>query len=277
MPQTITVGNATVIALTDSQEPESAKVIYPEITDADLDRVREFLTPEAQVMLHFGSYVIRSDGRTVLIDTGWGPYPGHQAKLMDEIAAAGIRVDEIDVVTFTHLHVDHYGWNVDREGGVARPRFPKARYLLPEKDWVYFNEQAKNPDRQEEATPYAEQVQALEALGVTDLIGGDHVFAPSLTSVHTPGHTPGHLSFLVRSAGQQIFVLGDVAICQADALNPGWKTVYDELPDVNLQTRPMTLDRLAREGMLVAANHFPGPGFGRFAAKGAGWEWQPLA
>ena len=34
--------------------------------------------------------------------------------------------DGVDIVFLTHLHVDHVGWNTDRNGELV---FPKARYV----------------------------------------------------------------------------------------------------------------------------------------------------
>jgi glyoxylase-like metal-dependent hydrolase (beta-lactamase superfamily II) len=78
------------------------------------------------------SYLIRSGGTTVLVDTGvgpaglWGWTPEREEGLLPALAAVGVAPDEVDVVFLTHLHVDHVGWNTGRDGELV---FPKARYV----------------------------------------------------------------------------------------------------------------------------------------------------
>lgn len=68
--------------------------------------------------------VIDTGDERVLIDTGTGPQSG---LLFDNIEAAGIDRDSIDVVLLTHAHGDHVGGNVDVDGN---PAFPNARYVM---------------------------------------------------------------------------------------------------------------------------------------------------
>lgn len=86
------------------------------------------------------TWVLRSEGKTILIDTGAGngrdrPLPTfahlHTSFLAD-LAAAGVVLEEVDVVINTHLHLDHTGWNTRLEDGQWIPTFPNARYLMPE-------------------------------------------------------------------------------------------------------------------------------------------------
>ena len=74
------------------------------------------------------SYLIRSGGKSVLVDTGvgpaglWGWTPEREEGLLPALAAEGVALDEVDVVFLTHLHVDHVGWNTDRDGGSSSRR-----------------------------------------------------------------------------------------------------------------------------------------------------------
>src|SRR6266849_3218874 len=91
---------------------------------------------------HVGCYLIRSRGRTILVDTGVGPSSLGMAKLFgtgghlpDRLRSAGVSLQDIDTVMFTHLHPDHVGWNLQQEGGQYRPTFPRARYVAHRADW----------------------------------------------------------------------------------------------------------------------------------------------
>ena len=87
------------------------------------------------------AYVIRSQGKTILCDTGCGPGPiaflnNATGDLLNDMRAKGVDPASVDVVLHTHLHGDHVGWNLTADG---KPNFPNARYLAPQVDWDYFN------------------------------------------------------------------------------------------------------------------------------------------
>jgi glyoxylase-like metal-dependent hydrolase (beta-lactamase superfamily II) len=66
--------------------------------------------------LNFAAFLVRDGQTTVLVDTGWGPKL--DGRLMAELTEAVVSPNEIDIVTFTHLHGDHTGWNLDRASGL---------------------------------------------------------------------------------------------------------------------------------------------------------------
>ena len=50
--------------------------------------------------------------------------------LPKSLAAAGVSVEEVDIVINTHLHFDHCGWNTTLQAdGSVTPTFPNARYF----------------------------------------------------------------------------------------------------------------------------------------------------
>jgi glyoxylase-like metal-dependent hydrolase (beta-lactamase superfamily II) len=129
--------------------------------------------------------------------TAGGCWIGAAGRLPQELAAAGLAPDEVELVFLTHLHLDHVSWNLAWDGDQPRPRFPRARYLIQRADWELFASQGDDNDRE----AFERCVRPLQALGVVELLDGGHVLGPELTVVHTPGHTPGSQSLLVRSGG----------------------------------------------------------------------------
>jgi glyoxylase-like metal-dependent hydrolase (beta-lactamase superfamily II) len=272
MPTTITVGNARITSLTDTEEPTPPADIYAQVKPSAFEPYRGLLQPDGQLLMNFSCYLVEVDGRNILIDTAWGP--PHNGRLMEDIAAAGIKPEAIDIVTFTHLHIDHYGWNLVKEATGWKPRFPNARYVVNQIDWDYFYTNFPREERAEEAEAFDVTMTPLRDLGVMDLFTGNHVFSPSVIGEHTPGHTLGHMSFVVSSGGEKCYMLGDVAISPIDAQNTNWKTVYDEAQDLAVKTRYDVLDRIESESTLVAANHFPKPGYGRFVRVDGRRTWK---
>ena len=257
------VGSVEIVALIDMVQKYAATAVYPNAGDS-LKRFGGYMDTEGAVALNFAAFVLIDGEERVLVDTGWGPE--YQGQLPDELRLAGIWPDEITQVTFTHLHGDHTGWNIDRASG--KPLFPNARYLVPKKDWDYYSAQIPIPDS------FTRDVVALPEKQVT-LIEGETILTPSLTTLETPGHTPGHTSVVISSNGERGFVLGDVVLTPIDAEMPSLDSSFDWDHQIARITREAIIARLAADQSLVAASHLPVPGFGRFASSNAQTRWLP--
>jgi glyoxylase-like metal-dependent hydrolase (beta-lactamase superfamily II) len=130
------------------------------------------LNAEGNLQLYYGCFVIRSQEKLILVDTGMGPGPHSErgnlcGDLMNQIRAKGLSSEEIDYVAHIHLHGDHVGWNVTGDGKAS---FPTARYLVSRADWDYFAQ----PRQLEEIASNSKSVTLLKALGIMDLVEGDH-------------------------------------------------------------------------------------------------------
>ena len=251
----IRVGNVEVVSAIDGYSfKRDPTQTFPE---TDLERWREFpeiLDADGQIQSRYGSAVILSRGKLVIVDTGMQSEPG--GRLPGDMAAKGVPPEDVDIVFLTHLHPDHVGWNLTD----GKPTFPNARYVAPRADYEYWAQ----PAVLAEAAHVREQVMPLNGLGLIDLFDDGYKVTDELITVATPGHTPGHTSLLIASAGERAFVLGDVAHSPAQAHYTDWNPMFDIQPDVSRPTRHRVLDMLEAEGMLVSAGHFPDPGFGRF-------------
>jgi glyoxylase-like metal-dependent hydrolase (beta-lactamase superfamily II) len=152
------------------------------------------------------------------------------------------------------------GWNLLREGERWVPTFPRARYWMSRKDW----DTCHRPDVQPQRYPNAPTcVWPLADLGLIEFMGDEQSLTRDLTAVPTPGHTPGHMSILITSGGERALVLGDAAHSPVQIENPDWVSRADMDPDLTRQTRRALVERLEREAIVVAAGHFPAPGYGR--------------
>jgi glyoxylase-like metal-dependent hydrolase (beta-lactamase superfamily II) len=226
-------------------------------------------------------YLLRSPGRTVLVDTGMGPSDaplavafGTAGRLLDKLAAAGVRPEDVQTVILGHLHPDHVGWNVRPHAGQYRLTFPRARYVAHRADWEAFH----RPEVQAHF-PFAfveQTISPLAHLGALELIDGDRALTPEVQLLHTPGHTPGHLSTLISSGAERALIWGDVAIHPAQVTEPDWNVMFDMDGEAARATRRAVLDRVEREGLTVAARHFPEPGFGRVVRLEGRRYWQAL-
>lgn len=286
---TITIGSVEIISIVDVEidHPLGLDHIFPEVPSSAWGPYRQrypgaFGGPSVW-RVQMGGYLLRSQGRTILVDTGLGPagalmgagtpnpvLVNPPAHLLENLQAVGVRPEDVDTVILTHLHADHVGWNLTGEVGQRRPTFPRARYLVHQTDWETFTQAAGR-------FPWIEQTIApLETHGVLELTSDGHAVADHLTLLHTPGHTPGHQSVLVTSGDERAIIWGDLAVHPAQLTEPDWRFAADMDADAARQTRSHLLDRIEAEGMTVAARHFPAPGFGQLVRLDGRRYWHPL-
>ena len=273
----VRVGNVEIMALSDGALEFDLCNFFPAIPEEHWSPYESHLH-EHKVRFNLGSYLIRSDGRTILVDTGLGPKPADTpdapwGRLLSDFQKNGVRPEDIDMVVMTHLHRDHVGWNLTPEGAKYVPTFPNARYWMSQKDWQACHQPEVQPARFPNAPSC---VWPLAELGLVELMQDETSLTGELTAVPTPGHTPGHMSILITSKGERAMVLGDVAHSPVQILEPDWVSRADMDPELTRQTRRALLDRLEREPITVAAGHFPAPGFGRIVRLQGRRYWQGL-
>jgi glyoxylase-like metal-dependent hydrolase (beta-lactamase superfamily II) len=222
-------------------------------------------------------FVLRSRGRTILLDTGMGTAGsplagvfGVEGALIGGLEAAGIAREDVELVVLSHLHPDHVGGNF---GADREPAFPRARYLAPAADWSAFHlpeVQAHFP------FPFVEQaLTPLQALGILELVEGEHELTDEVLLLPAPGHTPGHMNVRIASGGEEAVLVVDALLHPAQVTEPGWSSMFDMDPELDLRTREQLLDRLESGDVLFAASHFPEPAFGRIVRVDGRRVWQP--
>jgi glyoxylase-like metal-dependent hydrolase (beta-lactamase superfamily II) len=279
----ISVGSVDVAPVLDAlvDYPWPLSELFPGVTDKAWEPFRErypdaFATPTVWRSA-YRCFVLRSSGRTILVDTGMGPAGsplagvfGTEGRLVEGLQAAGVEREEVEFVVLSHLHPDHVGGNFRGDQTLT---FPRARYLVPEADWNAFH----SPEVEEHLPfPYVEQtITPLESLGVLELVSGEHELTGEVRLVPAPGHTPGHTSVHIASGGEEALLVVDALLHPAQITEPDWNSMFDMDPEQDRQTRRQLLDRLEAENLLFAASHFPEPGFGHVVQSGGRRYWEP--
>ena len=262
--------------------------MFPDVPAGDWAAYQDVLEG-GQLQLYYGCFLVRSQGTTILVDTGLGPGPHPDRgdvkgelfdRLRDVLIPADRRnntnvgpSDEVNVVVHTHLHGDHVGWNLRYSGGMPAPYFRRARYLVPRLDWDHFTQ----PDVLE-AHPYIKtQVLPLQRLRKMELIEGEHNITDEVSTLPTPGHTPGHQAILITSQGEKAMIAGDVLHSKVQVQEPSWCAGVDINKEQSRQSREDLLDRAEREGYVVAAGHFhPNDHIGKVVRLEGRRYWQGL-
>ncbi len=260
-----TVGNAEIIALLDLPLAFPYNVFFPTISADKWPDYRK-MYPRSNAEENFATnaqaFIVRSGGRTLLIDCGVGPGPheglgGWRGSLEEDMGSAGVSPEQIDTVVFTHLHFDHTGWALHEKN----PRFTNARYIAPEEDFKLLGKGMAGFPEPEAVTP-------LQDAGRLDLVSGEKTLTPEITTLPTPGHTPGHQSIVIVSAGQRAIITGDIAHHPAQVQETEWNSGFDSDPGTAAATRGRVMERLERDGALAVLGHFPHPGMGRIVREG---------
>jgi glyoxylase-like metal-dependent hydrolase (beta-lactamase superfamily II) len=153
------------------------------------------------------SLLIRTGKQTVLVETGMGnklsdrmrKFYGQPAKLLENLSAAGIAPEDIDIVINSHLHFDHCGWNTVRDqNGKIVPTFPRAKYFAPEGEWQY----ARKPSERDAISYIPENYDPLVESGQMTLLKGGEEIVPGISVKTFRGHTACMQGITVRSPGQ---------------------------------------------------------------------------
>lgn len=257
------IGNATLIALQDSWAPMQPGSFFGAVEAAAWEPYRDLLGDDGGFVLNIGSWLIRSEGQTILVDTGIGPRPmqmplAEPPALPEVMRAAGVTAEEVDTVLLSHLHFDHTGWNTTEEAAGPAPVFANARHLVQQREWDHWT----SSDDSKAAARFDDVLAPLEDAALLDLIDGERAITSELVAIPTPGHTPGHMSFVLASGGERAYLLGDAAHHPVQLSEPTWSSNADIDPALATQTRTALFARIEREEALIASGHFEFPGLG---------------
>lgn len=223
--------------------------------------------------------LLRSQGKTVLIESGVGGKPGDrdnaspasEGTLMGSLASLGVSPEEIDVVVNTHLHSDHCGWNTSVAPGADAddpaslvPTFPNAKYVIGAQEW----EDATHPNERTRATYLSKHLDPVADR--LELADGEYAVTDEIIFVPTPGHTHGHGTVVIRSGQEWGVYVGDMAQHTSQLERTAWASGLDVLPLVSMETKKVLMDRCIDEEALVMFCHGSYPGVGRMTRTDAG-------
>jgi glyoxylase-like metal-dependent hydrolase (beta-lactamase superfamily II) len=252
------------------------------------EEVARQLMPHADakgnVAFDFNAAHIRLGDASILIDPGWGdldpdsPLGKYYAEelrvrqtagIVAGLASIGITPEQITHVIITHTDEDHFlGATVERDGQLV-PLYPRARHLLMRHGWNEI------PDRAKADSPTALCLGALEREGLLDLVEDNHVVAPGVIMLHTPGESANHSIVRVQSAGRTFYYLGDLI---HDAFEFNHPDLFFEWHDEDAirGSRARFLAEPALSEAVLAYTHRDFPAWGRLVSSEAGYLWEAL-
>lgn len=279
MSERATIGNVEILAFVDigpTSRPTSA--VFPDVPTENWDAYKNTLNEDGDLPFQMGFFALRADGKTIIVDTGLGKGPheamgGISGQALNNLEKAGIRPEDVDSVLITHLHGDHVGWNITRDGDKVSATFPNAKYFVPKADWDHFNKE----DVLSNSPHMPANVLPLQELGVLEIVDDNFSLTPEITTLGTPGHTPGHQSTLISSGGEKALIAGDAFHTVAQLQETDWNVGFDVDKPLAAKTRGALMQRLESEGFTVAAGHMVlGSNIGKVIRLDGKRSWQVI-
>lgn len=245
LPEGVTVQKLDSLTLTTIRDDEGDKrmpnsLFYGEADSAKVDS----LSPEGSVPSSISCFLVETQGKKVLFDTGNGTERG--GMLLKRLDSIGVKPESIDFLVITHFHGDHIGGMT--EGG--KPVFTRAEVYVPEAERIYWKYMS-NQNAKAAADAMAAYGDKVHCFKYTDAL------PLGIKPLAAPGHTPGHTVYQMR----RLLIVGDLMhgfdlqikdldICPS----------FDMDRRKAIESRKKYIDYIRKNKLVTAGMHFPGNG-----------------
>jgi len=236
-----------------------------------------YLTLPGERKMDVNILFIRTGNHRILVDTGCGVSPQKGAgRLVENLAAGGIKPADVDMIIHTHGHSDHVGGNTDAQG---KPVFVNARHVIHRQEWDFWMNRLKDKKVETGMPQMMLEVARKKLLPLKDrfdFIENEPEIIPGIKYNLAPGHTPGNLILMLTSGLRQLLCIGDLVHDPQEFVHPELYKMIDSAPELAYSTRVDILSRAARDKIAVFASHFAFPGLGRMVLKGETLSWRAI-
>ena len=241
------------------------------------DYLAKSFVPTGSIRNGVNAYLINTGEKLILVDSGardlFGPNAG---LLQSNLAAIGVKPEDIDKVLITHVHPDHVAGLYTADGQIT---VPNAEVFVDETDLNYWTSEAEQSQALEMTRPWFDIARQWQSVydGRISTFKGETDLGDNISSFPLPGHTPGHTGLRVESEGETLLILGDAVISAAvQFTNPEASAIWDTNSEQGIQSRRTIFDLAARDRTLVTATHLPFPSFGYVDRRAnGGFHWVP--
>jgi glyoxylase-like metal-dependent hydrolase (beta-lactamase superfamily II) len=232
------------------------KVLWERVHPAD---------EQNRVELGLNCLLLRSNERTILVDTGMGNgWSTHEQEiyalerprggLLTGLEHRGLSTDDVTDVVLTHLHFDHAGGCTQREGLKARPTFANATHWL-QGAHLRWGRNPTDRDRRSFRSDTFEPLLLDEHR--VQLVDGSREILPGLTVHVVNGHTPGQQVVRVGENGGPQLLFGADLLPFASHVHVPWIMAFDLNPLLTLEEKRELLARAALDDWTVVFGHEP--------------------
>ncbi|MFP5080985.1 MBL fold metallo-hydrolase [Pedobacter sp. JCM 36344] len=206
--------------------------------------------------------LIEDGDRLILIDNGIGNkqdekflkhYYLHCDDSLDRsLATKGFHKDDITDVFLTHLHFDHCGGSIVREGDKLRPAFKNAFYWSNEKHWDW----AVDPNDREKASFLKDNILPIQESGQLRFIESvDGVeFKQGINVRFAYGHTDAMMLPQIQYKGRTLVYMADLLPSVGHIPLP-YVMAYDMFPLKTLMEKKVFLQEAAANNYILFLEH----------------------
>lgn len=173
--------------------------------------------------------------------------------LLNSLKHAGLGVDDVTDVIFTHLHFDHCGGGTIWKDNRIQPQFPNATYYVQKENL----QTAQNPNIREKASYLSPNFLPLLDSGVLKILEGPtEELLPGITVGISNGHTKGQQWVQISDAKNTLIYCADVIPTSAH-VRSAWIMGYDLDPLKIIEEKTAMLSQAAQHGWYLFFEHDP--------------------
>jgi glyoxylase-like metal-dependent hydrolase (beta-lactamase superfamily II) len=214
--------------------------------------------------------LIEDGDRLILIDNGmgdkqdakfFGHYDLHGDDSLDRsLHKAGFSKDQITDVFLTHLHFDHCGGSIVRQGDKYVPAFKNATYWSNEYHWRW----ATNPNPRERASFLKENIAPIEESGQLQFVdigrrsAEENIYLrdalPSMDVFLVNGHTDAMMIPHINYKGRTVAFMADL-LPSVHHLSLPWVMAYDTRPLLTMAEKSDFLKVAVDEDIVLFFEH----------------------
>ena len=228
------------------------KILWSRVYSADENNL---------IDLTLRSMVVETAGHVILIDTGWGDKQGEKffrhvnlhggEGLIDGLKNRGYKPEDITDVFLTHLHADHCGGCVKKDGKSGfELTFPNACYHISRTQWEWA---VKNNLREADSF-LKENILPIGNIGKLNLINEEGELFPGFSFMMCNGHTPGLMIPLIKFKDKTLVYTGDLipTIAHIPLI---WNMSYDIESFKTIEEKQRILGEALNGGYILVFQH----------------------
>lgn len=208
--------------------------------------------------------LIKDGSKNILIDCGIGDkqdekfrshfHPHGAFNLIDSLSEHSIQPEDITDVFLTHLHFDHCGGALKRDGDKIIPTFPNATYWSNQKHWDW----AIKPNFREKASFLSENILPLQELGILKMIDvqQDISWRNNIHIRFLYGHTEAMMCPIIKSQNQTFIYCADL-IPSIHHIGMPYVMSYDVRPLETMKEKEWLLNYAFENNAKLILEHDP--------------------